>query len=484
MEPGGEISELPERPDTRDRPGIGRDEWVATHETRTAAERRALRWMNRIPPPARLAVLALIAIPVPFYLNSGDLFTFGIFTVLYALLALGLNITVGFAGLLDLGYIAFYGFGAYSYALLASSKYDIHLQGELAIPVIVVASGLLGLLLGWPSRRLLGDYLAIVTLFFAQAFVTVVAVANPKGLTGGANGIAGIDNLNFFGLHVATYRAYYWFAVGAFLLGLAALWSLLRSRIGRAWQALREDPLAAELMGMPVNRLKLLAFSFGAAIAGFTGCIYAALAGSVAGGAFDVTLLITIYAIVILGGTGSLTGVVVGACVINLSYESLRPETPDRARILFYLGILIALVWRVRPWPRLIVALGGAVAFGFAVHAIAASVSNSATSGSPTEAGRLRGAIEDWVVIPAHPGRWPAYGYVALVAAILLLTLVRGWWRIVALAPTLYLVAFVWENILVQHPSVTRLILFGALLIALMIVRPQGLFGTSRVEIV
>src|SRR5215208_7797684 len=306
MQPGGEIPDLPERPDTRDRPGIGRDEWVATHEQRAARERALVRWYNRVPPPARIAVLALLTVPVPFVLSTGDLYNFGLFTALYALLALGLNVTVGFAGLLDLGYIAFFGFGAYTYAIIASPHYDWHVQGEVAFLIVLVLSALLGLLLGLPSRRLLGDYLAIVTLFFGQAFVFFVGTTNPRGLTGGANGIPDVDPLNFFGFEINSYRGYYWFALGVFFIVLSGLWSLLRSRTGRAWQALREDPLAAELMGMPVGNLKLLAFSIGASIAGLTGCIYAASAGSVAAGSFDVPLLITIYAIVILGGIGSL----------------------------------------------------------------------------------------------------------------------------------------------------------------------------------
>jgi branched-chain amino acid transport system permease protein len=457
---------------------------VATHERRTARERRIKLLLDRTPPAGRLALLALLTIPVPFLLTSGDLFSFGIFTVLYAILALGLNVTVGFAGLLDLGYVAFYGFGAYTFAELASTKYGHHFQAEIALPIVVVATALLGLLLGSTSRRLLGDYLAIVTLFFSQAFVTFTGVANPKGFTGGANGIAEIDRLNFFGVHITSYRGYYWFGLGSFLVILVGIWSLSRSRVGRAWRALREDPLAAELMGMPVNRLKLIAFAFGAAIAGFTGCIFAALAGSVASGQFDISLLITIYAIVILGGTGSLTGVVVGAVIINVSYEILRPETPQRARILFYLVMLLAILWRVRPWMRLVAVLGGAIAFGFAVHAIAAAASDTATKGQAVSGGRLRGAIEHWVVIPAHPGRIPHYAYVGLIVAILVLTLLHGWWRTLALAPTLYLAVFVWENILIDQPAVTRLIVFGALLIGLMVMRPQGLFGTSRVEIV
>jgi branched-chain amino acid transport system permease protein len=478
------MNEIPDAPDTRDQPGIGRDEWVATHETRTQGERRLTRAYNRIPPWARIVLVAALTIPLPFVLNTGDLYNFGLFAVIYALLALGLNVTVGMAGLLDLGYIAFFGFGAYVYAIIASPHYDWHVQGELAFPIVIALSAVLGLLLGLPSWRLLGDYLAIVTLFFGQAFVFFVGTTNPHGLTGGANGIPDVDPLNFFGFHISSYRAYYWFALGVFFVVLAALWSLLRSRTGRAWQALREDPLAAAQMGMPVNRLKLLAFAIGAAIAGLTGCVYAAATGSVAAGTFDVPLLITIYAIVILGGTGSLTGVVVGAVVITVSYEILRPETPGTARVLFYLALFGAVAWRLRPWHKLVAVLGGTIVFGFVVHAIVQALDPSATAGSATEAGRFADALENWVVIPVDPGKWPEYAYVGLIAAVLVLSQLSGRARLILLAPTLYLAAFVWENLLIDQPSVTRLILFGALLIALMIVRPQGLLGTSRVEIV
>jgi ABC-type branched-subunit amino acid transport system permease subunit len=477
-------SDLPEAAQRLDTPAIGRDEWVATHEQRTEGERRMARLYHRVPPSLRIGILALLTIPIPFVLSTGNLYNFGLFAVLYALLGLGLNVTVGFAGLLDLGYIAFFGFGAYAYAIMASPHYGWHVQSEIAIPIVIGLSALVGLLLGLPSRRLLGDYLAIVTLFFGQAFVFFTGTTNPRGLTGGANGIPDLDPLNFFGLHIATYRAFYWFSLGVFFLVLAGLWSVLRSRTGRAWQALREDPLAAELMGTPVNRLKLLAFSIGASIAGLTGCIYAASAGSVASGSFDVPLLITIYAIVILGGLGSLTGVIVGAFVITVSYEILRPETPGTARVLFYLAIIVGVIAWARPYWRAATILGGTLVFGFVVHAIAGAVSDTATAGSAIEAGRLAGAIESWVVIPADPGKWPEYAYVALIAAALVVSQLRGWWRTLALIPTLYLAAFVWENLLIDQPSVTRLILFGALLMTLMIVRPQGLLGTSRVEIV
>ncbi|MHB8643710.1 MAG: branched-chain amino acid ABC transporter permease [Gaiellaceae bacterium] len=461
-----------------DAPRVGVDEWVASAEARTDSHRLLRRVVDAIPPPLRLAVFVALAATLPLFLDSGDLFRYGLFTLIYALLGLGLNVTVGFSGLLDLGYVAFFGFGAYGYAILSSSIHGIHWPAEASIPVVVLATALLGLLLGLPSWRLLGDYLAIVTLFFGQAFVTFVNNANPGGLTGGANGIGNIDNMNFFGLTLASDRAYYYFTLGVFVVVIAVLWSLLHSRIGRSWMALREDPLAAELMSIPVNRLKLLAFMFGAAIAGLTGTIHAAVLTGVAAGNYDVSVLITVYAVVILGGAGSLTGVVLGAIVINVSYEILTPATPDRARELFYGVLVVALLVKVRPFSRLAAVVAGTAAFGFAAHAVLGS------AGGATSGGFLTGAIQSWVVIPAHPGRWPDYAYVALVVAVIAVTRLRGWWRTLALVPTLYLVAFVWENLLVQQPAVTRLVLFGALLVALMNVRPQGLLGTARVEIV
>ena len=134
-----------------------------------------------VAPPARLKLFAFVAADAAALDGPGDLFSYGIFTLLYALLGLGLNIVVGYAGLLDLGYVAFFGFGAYSTRLLSSPQYDIHWQAEVSIPVVVLAAALLGLVLGSPSRRLLGDYLAIVTLFFGQAFVVFVNNANPSG---------------------------------------------------------------------------------------------------------------------------------------------------------------------------------------------------------------------------------------------------------------------------------------------------------------
>jgi ABC-type branched-subunit amino acid transport system permease subunit len=484
MVDGGEAPLVQTAPDAASRPQIGVDQWVAEAEGRRTERSRLRRAWDRVPGPFRLALFVGLAAALPTLLSSGNLFRYGLFTLLYTLLGLGLNVSVGFAGLLDLGFVAFYGIGAYFYAILASPHFDIHWQAELAIPVVVAGTALAGLALGLNSLRLLGDYLAIVTLFFGQAFVVFANAANPKGLTGGANGIAGIDDLNFFGYKVTTTRDYYYVTLIAFVLVMTILYLLSESRTGRAWRALREDPLAAELMGMPVNRLKILAFMFGAAIAGLTGAIFAADQTGVFPGDFDVSLLIIIYAVVILGGIGSLAGVVIGAVIINVSFEILTPATPDRARWLFYLMIIVALAVKVRPWTRLVVLAVGTVAFGFVVHAFVEAFSAGATHGTVTSGGFLTQAIRSWAVVPQHPGRAATYAYIGLVAAILALTRVRGWWRIFLMIPTLYLAAFVWENLLIEQPAVTRLILFGALLIALMTARPQGMLGTARVEIV
>jgi ABC-type branched-subunit amino acid transport system permease subunit len=336
---------------------------------------------------------------------------------------------------------------------------------------------------------LLGDYLAIVTLFFGQAFVVFVNAANPtvagKGLTGGPNGIADIDPLGFFGYDLTTRAQQFYLLLGVVVFVLIALHFVSESRTGRALRALREDPLAAEAMSMPVNRLKLMAFAFGAGIAGLAGCIFAAVLTAVTPGNFDLPILITIYAVVILGGVGSLTGVVIGAIVINVSFQFLAPENPqDNARVLFYAVILLLLALGLRPWWRLGAVVGAVVALGAAAHAVVDAVAPSWTGGSVIEGGRFAGVVENWVLIPAGHERFDNFVYVALVVAILLLTRVRGLLRTVALVPTLYLAALVWENTFVEQPAVARWILFGSLLVALMTARPQGLLGTPRVEIV
>jgi branched-chain amino acid transport system permease protein len=492
----GDVPSIPARPDEAQTPRIGVDEWVASHEGRrdrgtgvTGAVRRRL---ERLPPPWFYAAFGVVAAIVPAV--TGDLYVIrvGFDTLLYMLLALGLNIVVGYAGLLDLGYVAFYGFGAYGYAMLASPKFGLHWDTLFVIPVVVVATTILGFLVALPSRRLVGDYLAIVTLFFLQLFVTVYQNGSRISLlgiggrhydvTGGPNGIPDIDNWDLGGLKIGSVKGYYYAALVVFLLILAIVYLVDQSRTGRAWKSLREDPLAAELMGMPVNRLKLVAFAFGAAIAGLTGTLFAGLNTAVFAADFDVPTLIIIYAMLILGGAGSLGGVILGALVVNVSLEVLR--TPGHATWVFYVVLLATLLARLRPWRLLAAVLAGTIAFGYAAHAVVSAAWPRGVHGSASVGGWLGSGLEGWELHPSNPRMIGNVAFVCLVLAVLALTTLHGLWRWAATVPTLYLAGFVWENRLVIEPSITRLILIGVILIVLMNARPQGLLGTSRVEIV
>jgi ABC-type branched-subunit amino acid transport system permease subunit len=475
---------------------IGVDQWVERSdeniERRRGLAGRIGHLWELIPPAGKLAFLTP-AILVPFlpFVSEGNLFNYGLFILIYALLALGLNVVVGFAGLLDLGYVAFFGFGAYAYAFLSGTHankghtYSHHWDAQWSILVAVLLCAVLGLFLGSSSRRLLGDYLAIVTLFFGQAFVVFTNAADPYGITNGSNGLANVDPLTFFGFKIDTTRGYYWFMLGCVVVVLIVLYCISESRTGRAWKASREDPLAAEMMGMPVNRLKIMAFSLGAAIAGLAGSVFAAAQTGAFPQNFSTQVLILIYAVVILGGTGSLTGMIVGAIVIIASNQVLDSTSPPNvARVLFYLALIAAVYFTMRgSWVRLVAAFAGTVVFGLVVHAIVDAVWSRGTAGQVTSGGFLTGLIRNWVLLPTNPGRLAVYGYLLMIVCIIALVQLKGWWRLVVLVPTLYLTAFVWENLLVQQPAVTRYVLFGALLIAVMTIRPQGLFGTAKVEI-
>jgi branched-chain amino acid transport system permease protein len=479
-----------------DGPRIGKDEWVARHgENREGAsgvlgvvqERLAT-----VPWWAWLTLFVAVAALLPLGFESGYVRRVAFDTVLYMLLALGLNVVVGWGGLLDLGYIAFYGVGAYTYAALASDQFDVHLPSTVVIPIVIAVGAIVGLLVGLPSRRLSGDYLAIVTLFFFQAFTVFISNSdNVRGenLFGGSNGIPNVDPLNAFGheLPVSTDGifnvAYLYVALGVFAVTYVALRLVNTSRTGRAWRSLREDSLAAELMGMPVNWLKLLAFSFGAATAALTGSIFAALNAGVFPQTFAFPLLITIYTMVILGGAGSQVGVVLGAIIVSVLLEVLRE--PGDSRYLFYAAILLGLVAVFRLSVKLVVVLGGTVLLGFVVRLLAEAREPSWVEGAPNGGGWLADLIADWTVVPTTLEDWvKPVTYVGLVALVLGLTLVRGWTRVALLIPTLVLAAFVWENVMVVAPDATRYVVLGAILVAVMVVRPNGILGEKRVEIV
>src|SRR4029079_11277203 len=379
---------------------------------RGLAGRIAHLW-ELLPPAGKLAFLTP-AILVPFlpFVSEGNLFNYGLFILIYALLALGLNVVVGFAGLLDLGYVAFFGFGAYAYAFLSGThhekghEYTHHWSAQYSILTAVVLCAVLGLFLGSSSRRLLGDYLAIVTLFFGQAFVVFTNSADPYGITNGSNGLANIDPLRFsffgHGFTVASVRGYYWFLLGCVIVVLIILHFLSESRTGRAWKASREDPLAAQLMGIPVNRLKIMAFSFGAGIAGLAGCVFAAAQTGAFPQNFSTQVLILIYAVVVLGGAGSLTGMIVGAATIIASNQVLDSTSPpNNARVLFYLGLLLGIVLLFkRSRVQLAVALGARIALGFVLHGLAAACWPRGIHGEITSGGFLNWSIRHWVLVP------------------------------------------------------------------------------------
>ncbi len=471
-----------------DGPAVGQDEWVARH-----AERRRFgiveERLRRVPWWAWLVLFIAVFSLLPLVESSGYVRRVAFDTVLYMLLALGLNVVVGWGGLLDLGYVAFYGIGAYAYAILDSGKFGIHLPTIVSVPLVVAIGAVVGFLLGLPSRRLTGDYLAIVTLFFLQLFQTLTTNGDSAfghNLTGGPNGILNVDPFSLFGHRLAVEHqgifsvSYLYVALAFFAVVFVALRFVNESRTGRAWRSLREDPLAAEAMGMPVNWLKLMSFSFGAAVAALTGTLFAALNASVFPLTFYFVLLITVYTMVILGGSGNQTGVVMGAVIISPLLEMLRD--PGKSRVLFFAALVVGVLFVFRR-RRLAIVGGSTLLFGFVVHEALGAIHRSWVAGE--HSGGFEGLVDHWVVAPAQLARWiPPTSYIGLIVMTLLLTLVRGRLRIVLLVPTLYLAAFVWENVMLPNPEPTRYIVLGLILIGLMILRPNGLLGERRVEII
>ena len=501
-------------PDSARGPQIGVDEWVRRSAERTTGPSglagTVYRAVDRLPPIVPLAAFVAVAACVPFM--TSDVYVQGVATdtMLYVLLAVGLNVAVGWAGLLDLGYVAFYGFAAYLYAALSGARL---LTGHRllvdwatweAVPVVVAATIVLGFLLALPTRRLRGDYLAIVTLFFLEIFNNFTSngdrwdwlgLGGTHDVTGGTTGLIDTHPWRVGGHDLANYsRDYLWVALAGFTVIALTLMFANRSRTGRAWRALREDPLAAEVMGTPVKWLTLLAVAVGAGVAGFAGAVNGAYYQQVSPTSFTFQLLITVYAMVILGGAGSLGGVVFGAVVVNVLLEVLR--FPDHARWVFYAGLLAGLLVKVRPRRLLAAVLGGLVVFGLVVNAVARGVWPRGVHGpvavgadSFTQHGFVASVLHHWLLLPSNTYevanyRVGDYVFVITVGLVLALTLLHGWRRWALLVPTIWLACFVWENLLIVQSPTTRPLFLGVILIVLMTTRPAGLFGQTRVEVV
>jgi branched-chain amino acid transport system permease protein len=271
------------------------------------------------------------------------------FALLYVLLALGLNIVVGYAGLLDLGYVAFYAVGAYMFGLLASPqltetfphiaeifKNGLHAPLWLVIPLGALVAATAGVLLGAPTLKLRGDYLAIVTLGFGEIIrVFLNNLDAPVNITNGPKGVGPIDSVtvfgndlgktgHLFGMEFPKVTNYYYLFLALVIFSIVVCYRLERSRIGRAWMAIREDEIAAKAMGINTRNLKLLAFGMGATFGGVSGVMFATFQGFISPESFSLQESVMIVAMVVLGGIGHIPGVIVGALMLSALPEVLR----------------------------------------------------------------------------------------------------------------------------------------------------------------
>ena len=268
------------------------------------------------------------------------------FALLYIMLALGLNIVVGYAGLLDLGYVAFYAVGAYCWALLASPHFELHLPFWIILPVGAGVAAMFGVLLGTPTLRLRGDYLAIVTLGFGEIIrIFLNNLNSPINITNGPQGITLIDPMTIgdfslgktqhvLGLTLSSPHMYYYLFLLFTALVVFVCLRLEDSRIGRAWVAIREDEMAASAAGINTRNIKLLAFAMGATFGGLSGGLFASFQGFVSPESFNLMESIMILSMIVLGGMGNIAGVILGAVLVTVIPEALR-YTGDLQRFLF-----------------------------------------------------------------------------------------------------------------------------------------------------
>jgi branched-chain amino acid transport system ATP-binding protein/branched-chain amino acid transport system permease protein len=309
--------------------------------------------LTRLPFSVRALALAVIAaVALPLY-NDNYVTAVAIGTATYAMLGLGLNIVVGYAGLLDLGYAAFFAIGAYAAALL---MVNFHWNFFVTLPVAVGLTGIAGAILGYPTLRLRSDYLAIVTLGFGE--MTRVAITNCE-YCGGPNGIINIPFPSLFGIDLQNLEptlrqdAFWIISVALTLIALIFAYHLAHSRIGRGWVAMREDEFAAEAVGVPTLRLKLLAYVMGGMWAGLAGAFFATRIYAIDPTSFTFQISVLVLILIVIGGLGSLPGVLVGAAVVNVVPEVLRAVADQR--ILVY-GIALIAMMLFRPqgiWPAI-----------------------------------------------------------------------------------------------------------------------------------
>ena len=287
-----------------------------------------------------LAILIVVLLIVPLLLNDyyRDVMTL---TGMYIVLALGLNILVGQAGLLNLGYVAFYAVGAYTYAIL-STTYGLSFWPGLIAGALSAAA--FAVILGLPTLRLRGDYFAIVTLGLGE--ITRIVLNNWDSLTGGPNGISHIGRPSLAGYVLHRTLDFYYLIFFIVLLSIFAMHRLISSRIGRAWIAIREDETAAEAMGINTFRLKLLAFVLASAWAGMTGVFFAAKMAFVSPESFTFFESVMILCMVVLGGLGSLLGIVLGAFIV-ISLPELFRGFQDYRMLAF--GVVLVLMMIFRP---------------------------------------------------------------------------------------------------------------------------------------
>ncbi|MDB5028252.1 MAG: putative ABC-type branched-chain amino acid transport system, permease component [Candidatus Eremiobacteraeota bacterium] len=314
----------------------------------------------KLTPSLRNAALTFaVAIALPFVGHNGGFTNFLADAGAFVLLALGLNIVVGFAGLLDLGYAAFFAIGSYSFAMLASPQFGIHLPFWV---VLFLASGIaavFGILLGAPTLRLRGDYLAIVTLGFGE--IVPQTFLNLTQWTGGPNGIGSLDQPTIGGYRFGFDPLPYYFMVLA-LIALA-VWvagNARNSRLGRAWMAIREDELAAAHMGINTTVAKLSAFALGASFSGLAGCALASKLQLVSPDQFGFNVSVFILAMLVLGGMGNIPGVIVGSLILSSLERFILPQATNflhgfglnvdlsSSRFMIY-GVILVLMMLFRP---------------------------------------------------------------------------------------------------------------------------------------